>query len=619
MIDIVPGVRLDRALVDGGAEGFARLSTSLTGPDAESEPAGTVLAVIRVSAASPQAERAQVEWLYPFSWDSADRCVVTGNRTLSPGQALCLHAGPYGTADAAAHRDGVPMVFRSTGDGHRYLPDVSPPRPEDEHQDSAAWVLVALGQRCLVLAWEYSGHLITTVSVGDPSAEDGGLRIVSCLPVDTFSPDADAAVRETPGPVGWLCVLEGGLDDGARALRRLVDREIITAPDLTGMPGDPDFPCLVANSWGVQEDTSTERILAMMDATAAVGAEVFVVDKGWERAVGDWHPNDRFPSGLGWLSGQARRRGMGFGIWCGFGNADPRSSVALEHPDWLAAWRDDIPVLSFDNHAICLGHDAARDWVLAELTRMVQEFGLRWLLHDFETIARCDATTHTHHPRAGEHAAEAAFHHILTTLADRFPGLVLENCWNGVRPLDLAMIRHHHTTITEDHCRTHQNSLAKVGLGRYLPLDWQSAYMGADDLPPKARIAPYVIGGPWVLMDDPEAWSDQTRVLLEAATQAFRRWRRDLRMAEISRPSARPGAVDPVAALTADGRMLLAVSVPPGIDRVDLELGLAPGSYTITDEWTGVVTVRLIEGTAVPFDVDPAGDGLLLGLTPLAP
>ena len=50
------------------------------------------------------------------------------------------------------------------------------------------------------------------------------------------------------------------------------------------------------------------------------------------------------------------------------------------------------------------------------------------------------------------------------------------------------MIRSH-ATITEDHCRTHFNSRAKVGLGRCLPLDWQSAYMGEDDLPFRARIA----------------------------------------------------------------------------------------------------------------------------------
>jgi alpha-galactosidase len=319
-------------------------------------------------------------------------------------------------------------------------------------------------------------------------------------------------------------------------LRSLVIDEMVPSPDLSGMPGDPEFPCLVANSWGVLEDTSTERILAMMDATAAVGAEVFVVDKGWERLVGDWHANDRFPSGLRWLSDQARERGMGFGVWCGFGNADPASPVALDHSDWLARWRGEVPKLSFGNYALCLGHDPARDWILEDLRRMVTEFRLTWFLHDFESIARCDRDDHTHDPGAGEHAAEAAWHHILRTLKAEFPQLVLENCWNGVRPLDLAMVRSHHTTITEDHCLSHWNSLAKVGLGRYLPLDWQSAYMGAEDLPPRARIAPYVIGGPWVLMDDPENWSDETRETLVTAAAAFRRWRGLLRTATVCRP-----------------------------------------------------------------------------------
>ncbi|HVK36251.1 MAG TPA: alpha-galactosidase, partial [Microlunatus sp.] len=390
-------VQVGHATPAGEVTGFVQLATSLHDHD----PAGTTLAELRLPGRT-----VEVEWLHPFSWDSADRGVVTATRRLGPGELVCLHAGPYGTADAAAHRDGVGMEFPLTGDGHRYRPDdVLPPQPHDDHQDTAAWLVARVGGRHVSLAWEYSGHLIMTVEV---VADQVVIR--SVLPADTYAPAPDE--RSGPGPTGWLCVGPGDLDEGAAALRRLIIEEMITLPDLSGMPGSPGFPCLVANSWGVQENTSTTRILEMMDATAAVGAEVFVVDKGWERSVGDWLPNDRFPSGLRALSEEARRRGMGFGVWCGWGNADPRSPVALQHPDWLTTWRGHIPVLSFDNHGLCLGHDPARDWVLDELSRMVTDFGLTWLLHDFETIARCDSTQHTHDPGAGEHAAEAAFHHI---------------------------------------------------------------------------------------------------------------------------------------------------------------------------------------------------------------
>ncbi len=592
-------VRVDHATPTGGVAGFVRLTTGLGdhGPD------GTTLVTVRWPGRSTA-----IEWLYPFSWDHGDRGVVTATRELAPGTRLCLHAGPYGTADAAAHRDGVPMEFPVTGDGHRYRADeVPPPRPDDDHQDAAGWLVARAGDRFVCLAWEYSGHLIMTVDV---TADD--VVITALLPADTFAPTPGS--RSGPGPTGWLAVGPGGLDDGAAALRRLASAEMITRPDLSAIPGPPGFPCLVANSWGVQENTSTTRILAMMDATAAVGAEVFVVDKGWERSVGDWHANDRFPSGLASLSEEARRRGMGFGVWCGWGNADPRSPVALQHPDWLATWRGHIPVLSFDNHGLCLGHDPARDWVLAELTRLVTDARLTWLLHDFETIARCDSDQHTHDPGAGEHAAEAAFHHILRTLAARFPQLVLENCWNGVRPLDLAMIRSHHTTITEDHCRTHPNTLAKAGLGRYLPLDWQSAYMGAEEREGRARFAPYVVGGPWVLMDDPETWTDQQRTDLSRAAEVYKAWRGALRDARVSRPPTSPDGVDPVLATVDDGRALLAVSAPPAIGEVTVGLGLA-GRYRVRDEWSDRETERLLDGS--PVRIDLADGGALWSLAPV--
>ena len=268
------GIRLDGARPVGGSEEFVRLATSLTRFDDH----GTLLAQLELAG-----DAATVEWLWPFSWGAADRGVISAIRTLSVGDRLCLHAGPYGTADAVAHRESRPMIFPTIGEGHRYRPDhIGPPQPSELHQDASAWTLVEVGDRCLVLAWEYSGHLVTEVGV-----EAGTVAITSRLPADTFSPAQTSAVRRGPGPDGWLALIDGGLDEGAAALRQLVEDEIVKRPTLADLPGSPEFPCIVANSWGVEENTSTERILGMMTATAAFGAEIFVVDKGWERAVGD--------------------------------------------------------------------------------------------------------------------------------------------------------------------------------------------------------------------------------------------------------------------------------------------------------------------------------------------
>lgn len=597
MVDFGSGIRLIRGNSAETVSGFTRLTTVL---DAGED--GATLVDLAMDAPGP----ATVEWLAPFSWDAGQRGVHIRQRVLEG--RMCLHTGAYGTADAAAHRDGVPMVFRVNGDGHRYLiDDRSEPGLDGDHQDAAGWVLVDTGGRCLVLAWEYSASMIIELTTGKDE-----LRVRCLLPTDTFHPSADSSVWGGLGPDAWLAAPPGDVDDGARALRSFIAENVVTPPDLGGLPRQVEFPCLVGNSWGVAEDISAARIRRMMAATAAVGAEVFVVDKGWERSVGDWHPKSDFTAGLAPLSRHARELGMGFGVWCGFGNADPRSPVATEHPDWLTTWRGHRPRLSFDNHALCLGHDPARDWVLEELRRMVTEFELTWLLHDFESISRCDAEHHSHDPGAGEYAAEAAWHHILRTLRAEFGHIVLENCWNGGRPLDLAMLRSHHTTITEDHCQLRWNSPAKIALGRYLPLDWQSAYMGAEDLPARARIAPYVIGGPWVLMDDQARWSADEQHLLARATEIFRAWRGELRLAEIDRPQVDQPEAYAIRARTPSGRTMLAISSPVGCREVVVDL--EPGNWRLTDAWTGEdQEVGLTDGR-LRLVCAPEGDGILISL-----
>ncbi len=90
------------------------------------------------------------------------------------------------------------MEFPPTGDGHRYRPDdVLPPQPDDDHQDTAAWLVARVGGRYVSLAWEYSGHLIMTVEVVTDQ-----VVIRSLLPADTFAPAPDGRGPAPVPPVG---------------------------------------------------------------------------------------------------------------------------------------------------------------------------------------------------------------------------------------------------------------------------------------------------------------------------------------------------------------------------------------------------------------------------------
>lgn len=78
------------------------------------------------------------------------------------------------------------------------------------------------------------------------------------------------------------------------------------------------------NSWeGVHFDVDEHTLRELISSTAALGAEMFVLDDGWfgqrdddTSSLGDWIPDSRkLPGGLAPLAEHARACGIDFGIW----------------------------------------------------------------------------------------------------------------------------------------------------------------------------------------------------------------------------------------------------------------------------------------------------------------
>ena len=63
--------------------------------------------------------------------------------------------------------------------------------------------------------------------------------------------------------------------------------------------------------------------------------DVFQVDDGWQRAIGDWIPNEKFPGGMEALTAQIRRAGRTPGLWLAPLLVVPSSNTYRQHQDWL--------------------------------------------------------------------------------------------------------------------------------------------------------------------------------------------------------------------------------------------------------------------------------------------
>ncbi|MBV9697402.1 MAG: alpha-galactosidase, partial [Gammaproteobacteria bacterium] len=271
-------------------------------------------------------------------------------------------------------------------------------------------------------------------------------------------------------PTVFLGAAHGGPDITANALRRWVRDTLNRRSTLA----DPLYPLLVSNSWGA--GTAVDEALArrMIEGAAGLGLEMFHLDAGWFRDVGDWEADPRkFPHGLASLAAFAHQRGLRFGLWMDWTQAgtSTRPGARSVHDaatrDWLIAdpppgWQHTEPFkgITFD-----LGVPAARAWAQGELERLIGALHLDMLEHDGYLVAQ--GSVRSGHPAAppdagsvrvfedsgflwveGSNATDVsdhatrAYYAIHDALRAQHPQLLLEVCNDGGRMVDFGSAAH---------------------------------------------------------------------------------------------------------------------------------------------------------------------------------
>jgi alpha-galactosidase len=142
-------------------------------------------------------------------------------------------------------------------------------------------------------------------------------------------------------------------------------------------------------SWYAYYENITEEQLTK-DITALRGLpfDVVQVDDGWERAVGDWEANDKFPSGMRALAGRITDAGLRPGLWIAPFIVLPDSRTARERPELLLRDAAGQPVVAGHNWgtgywALDLTLPAAREHLREMIHRVSREWGFTYLKLDF--------------------------------------------------------------------------------------------------------------------------------------------------------------------------------------------------------------------------------------------
>ena len=271
-------------------------------------------------------------------------------------------------------------------------------------------------------------------------------------------------------PTIFVGAFRGGPDGAGNILRRWV-REVLNNPRTLA---DPSYPWLVNNSWGSGMAVDEALAHRMIAQSAQLGLEMFHLDAGWFRDVGDWQANLRkFPHGIASVADDAHQHGLKFGLWVDWtqaGTSSEPGALNVHDPtvkDWLIAdppadWKHNEP---FKGITIDLGVPAARIWAQRELERIVSDYRLDMLEHDGYLVAQ--GSSRADHPAAppdpatlrvvedsgylwveGSNSTDVSYHAtrayyaIYEQLRQRHPHLLLEVCNDGGRMVDFGSAAH---------------------------------------------------------------------------------------------------------------------------------------------------------------------------------
>lgn len=267
---------------------------------------------------------------------------------------------------------------------------------------------------------------------------------------------------------------------------------------LRARPNHPSSPRpVVVNTWeAVYFDHDLDRLRALADAAASVGAERFVLDDGWfgsrrddRRGLGDWYVSDEvWPKGLGPLVDHVTGLGMQFGLWVEPEMVNEDSDLARAHPDWIMAAGGRLPGAARSQQVLDLGRPEAFGYILERLDQLLTDYPIAYLKWDHNR----DLVEAGHQPtgRAGVHDQTLATYRLMDELRRRHPGVEIESCSSGGGRVDLEILERTDRVWVSDCIDALERQQIQRWTNALIPLELMGTHVGSGVAHTTARRHP---------------------------------------------------------------------------------------------------------------------------------
>lgn len=272
-------------------------------------------------------------------------------------------------------------------------------------------------------------------------------------------------------PKAVLVYSDRGKGEATRRLHRHLRAQVI--------PRGGETRRILLNSWeGVHFDVDEATLHAMMEQSADLGAELFVLDDGWfgkrkddTSSLGDWTPDaDKLPHGLAALTEHAQRVGIDFGLWMEPEMICPVSELYTAHPELAQTLPGITPREERHQLVLDLANPAAdpAGRVSAVLDTAP---GISYVKWDCNRKMSDTGSAHLPADRQGNLFFDSVRHYYdgLAQLRAEHPAVTLQCCSAGGGRLDLGAAAYHEEFWLSDNTDAHDRLRMQWAASHFFP------------------------------------------------------------------------------------------------------------------------------------------------------
>lgn len=210
---------------------------------------------------------------------------------------------------------------------------------------------------------------------------------------------------------------------------------------------------VIYNGWTCFKfDIDEQKLLAVAEKAAEIGAEYFVVDDGWMEnrndssgGLGDWKiDRQKFPNGLTPLINRVNELGMKFGLWIEPEMITRDSDLFKNHPEWVMGFKTREYEESRQQLNLNLAIDGVKDYIICVLDDLLKNNNIeyiKWDMNRYISGANLPGIPADEQKTVWVKYVQNLYK-IFKHVKETYPDIFLENCASGGLRADIETLKY---------------------------------------------------------------------------------------------------------------------------------------------------------------------------------